>query len=76
MNMQRHRFDPVSFVFGLIFVGFAATAAFADEDIEFLEARWIWPAVLIVAGLFIVGFSLGRKPQTDESEPAPHNPVD
>ncbi len=48
--MHPHPFDPVSFVFGLIFLGLGLTTVFSDEDIAFLEARWIWPALLVTAG--------------------------
>ena len=73
--MHRHRFDPISFVFGLIFLGLGLTAVVSDEDIAFLEARWIWPALLVTAGLVIVGFTARRSRGDEELEPDPYNPV-
>ena len=73
--MQRHRFDPISCVFGLLFLGLGLTAVFSTEDIAFLEARWIWPALLVTAGLVIVGFTARRGRGDDEPGPAPYNPV-
>ena len=69
--MHPHPFDPVSFVFGLIFLGLGLTTVFSDEDIAFLEARWIWPALLVTAGLAIVGFTARRGRGDEEPEPDP-----
>lgn len=67
--MHQHRFDVVSFFFGVIFLGVGLTAVFGDEDVTALEARWIWPSLLVAAGLAIVVFSVlrGRKPDLDDS---------
>ncbi len=37
-----------------IFLGFGLSALFAHKGIAFLEERWIWPALLLAAGLGIV----------------------
>lgn len=47
--MLRHRFDPVSFVFGVVFLavaGFAVSRESIDPDIT----QWVWPVVLLVLG--------------------------
>lgn len=74
--MKSHEFDVVSFVFGVIFIGLALTGVFADEDITLLEARWVWPGILVTAGLAVVVFTIGRdsKPETDSEQP--YDPVD
>ena len=47
-------FDLLSFVFGLLFVG-AAAAHFLDDRFAFsLDTRWIWPVLLIVAGVAVL----------------------
>ncbi len=69
--MQRHGFDTVSFVFGVLFFGLGLTTLFADEDISVLQARWIWPALLLVAGLGILGLTLRKEPIADALEPRP-----
>ncbi len=47
-------FDLLSFVFGLLFVG-AAAAHFLDDRLAFsLDTRWIWPVLLIVAGVAVL----------------------
>jgi hypothetical protein len=74
--MKRHEFDPVSFVFGLVFVGIGLTAALADEDVTFLEARWVWPALLVAAGLGVLGFSMRARRAESPGTGNPHDPVD
>lgn len=79
--MKRHRLDMVSLFFGFIFVGLAVTGAFGDEDITLLEARWVWPVLLVVAGLAIVAVSLqrnagNRKPVDPPLEPETADDVD
>ncbi len=59
--MPGHRFDPVSFVFGVVFLavaGFAVSRESIDPDIE----QWVWPAVLIVLGAVLLAstFRTGR----------------
>ena len=73
--MERHRFDIVSFVFEIIFLGLGLTVMFIDEDITFLQARWIWPALLVVAGLAIVGFTLRKDTPEEAQEGSSYDPV-
>lgn len=56
--MRRHPIDLVSLVFGLAFVALAAGALIADP-IELIEARWLWPGLLIVLGLALLLAPLG-----------------
>ena len=52
--MKDRSFDLLSFVFGLLFVG-AAAAHFLDDRFAFsLDTRWIWPVLLIVAGVAVL----------------------
>ncbi len=52
--MKDRSFDLLSFVFGLLFVG-AAVAHFLDDRLAFsLDTRWIWPVLLIVAGVAVL----------------------
>ena len=66
--MKRHRFDVISMFFGLLFIGLAGTWAFGDEDITLLELKWVWPVLLVVAGLAIVAFSVQRSVEADRGE--------
>ena len=53
--MYKHRFDPISFVFGLGFVALALLFTLPADpwDIYFggvLPLGWVWPLVIIGAG--------------------------
>lgn len=74
--MKRHEFDPISFVFGVIFLGVGLTAALADEDLTILEARWVWPALLVAAGLGVLGFSMRAGRTGGDDGDSPYDPVD
>ena len=65
--MHRHPTDLVSLFFGLLFIGLAVTGTFGGEDIVLLQAQWVWPVLLVVAGLAIVVLSMGRN--EDSSAP-------
>lgn len=49
--MKRHAFDLISFVFGAIFLGIGVTYLITDSSFTSLEARWIWPALLLAVGI-------------------------
>ena len=69
--MYQHRFDALSFVFGMLFVGMAFLAP-AREWIPSDTARWIIPgAVLLLgAGLAISAVASNRaKDQPDGNTP-------
>ena len=66
--MPRHRFDPVSFAFGVVFLavaGFAVSRESIDPDIT----QWVWPAALIVlgAGLLASTFRTGRDSREEKA---------
>jgi hypothetical protein len=70
--MNRHRFDPVSFVFGLIFV--ATGVAFMIDDVRFDPdvARWIWPMVIVGAGIAIIAAAVsGSRQRRRDAEDRP-----
>jgi hypothetical protein len=48
--MYRHRFDPISFVFGLLFVGLAFIAP-AREWLPTDSGRWIIPGAVVLLGI-------------------------
>ena len=52
--MERHDLDPISLIFGLAFLAVAATGLIDDVDLSFVEARWIWPLLLISAGVLVL----------------------
>ncbi len=48
--MYRHRFDPISFIFGLMFVGLAFIAP-AREWLPTDFGRWIVPGAVLLLGI-------------------------
>jgi hypothetical protein len=48
--MYRHRFDPVSFIFGLLFVSLAFIAP-AREWLPTDFGRWIVPGAVLLLGI-------------------------
>jgi len=59
--MKRHPFDPVSAFFGVLIGGSALAVVLADERILDLDSRWVWPGLLILAGLLLLGTGLRRE---------------
>lgn len=64
--MKRHPFDPVAFIFGMIFLAVGVPMAFSDRGLTLFEGRWIAPAVLIVAGVVVL---LSTRSRQDQDEP-------
>ena len=74
--MQQHRFDPISFVFGLLFVSLAALFALPVEpwDVFFggIELGWLWPLVITAAGIALIAPTIRQsRRDKDEAEESP-----
>ena len=68
--MQRHSFDLVSFIFGVIFTGLGIT--FLSTEVPALEVNsaWIWPVVLLVIGGAVLATALtGARSRRSVEEP-------
>lgn len=63
--MKQHPFDPVAFVFGLLFVAVGVPLLFSESGLTALEGRWVFPAFLIVAGGIVLG-STRRRERAEE----------
>jgi branched-subunit amino acid permease len=59
--MKRHDFDPLSFVFGLLFVAVGLPLLFSESGLAALEGRWVFPAFLIVAGAIVLATARRRE---------------
>jgi hypothetical protein len=55
--MRRHGFDPLSFVFGAIFLLMAAGAVWNDQ-IEWDLGLWLLPAAVLVLGIGLLASAL------------------
>jgi hypothetical protein len=69
--VKRHRFDPVSFVWGLLFAGFGLATLSGTIRPSLLGLRAFWPLTIVALGLAILS-SLRPGPRTEEEEPSLH----
>ena len=70
--MERHRFDAISFVFGILFLALAASAAVGEIDFFALEAKWVMPVALVAAGVAVLVATVPRGGNEEsESSDAP-----
>jgi hypothetical protein len=58
--MERHRFDPSSFVLGVLVVALAAAGLLGPGSLASVDLRWAVPAVLVALGLALVATTVGR----------------
>lgn len=74
--MRRHAFDPVSFVFGLLFA-FIAVFVLTGNTLADLYPLWVWTLPAMALGLLVVLYGVRRlvSPVTgsgvDVNEPEP-----
>jgi small basic protein len=64
--MKQHRFDPVSFVFGLVFL-LAAVGAVFNEQIDWNVGVWVFPAAIMVLGIGLLASALRRSNQNEDA---------
>ena len=66
--MKRHRFDPVSFIWGVFFVGFGL--AFLTDAVQpsVMGLRAFWPLAFVAFGLAILS-SVRKDPITEDEHP-------
>ena len=74
--MKRHELDPISLVFGLLFLGVGLWIAVGQFSLESLDNSWVWPAIAIAAGLILVlpaavRLRAEQTANTDDVEPEP-----
>ena len=74
--MKRHRFDPVSFVWGALFAGLGVAVLNNAISPRLLWLHSFWPFLVVVVGLAILS-SLRRGPRAEEtpSLPSPDDPA-
>jgi hypothetical protein len=72
--MNRHAFDPTSFVLGLAFAALGLFFLIGDRTPADIGWKWMWPVPLIVLGLLFV-ISAGRR-LTSTEQPSDTTPED
>jgi branched-subunit amino acid permease len=74
--MERHDFDLVSFLFGLLFTGIVVAYLLSDGGFDPDLGDWFWPIVLVVAGIVVLASAVARPGGPDRSEDGPSAPSD
>ncbi len=59
--MQRHDFDLISFLFGLLFAGIGISVIAIEEGFDPELGAWLWPALLIVGGFVVLSSTVPRR---------------
>lgn len=78
--MTRHRFDPVSLIFGLVAIAVGTTALTRDLGLWniTIDTAWFWPVLAIGAGLALLGTALvsrgNRNSQAEDDTGYPEDP--
>jgi hypothetical protein len=64
--MKQHRFDPVSLVFGLMFL-LAAAGAVLNDQIDWNMGVWLFPAAIMVLGIGLLASALRRTRENEDA---------
>ena len=67
--MKRHAFDPISFVFGLLFT-FLAAFVLSGNNLADLYPLWVWTLPAMAVGLLVVLYGVRRLLPSRVAEPA------
>ena len=67
--MKPHRFDPLSFVFGVVFILMALAATFRDQ-IDWDLGVWMFPAAVLVLGIGLLASGLRGTREMEDEDPA------
>ncbi len=52
--MKKHSFDPLSLIFGLLFILGGLPLLISESGLEFFDGRWVFPAFLVLAGVIVL----------------------
>ncbi len=67
--MKKHEFDPLSLIFGLLFILGGVPLLVSKSGFEFLDGRWVFPTFLIAAGVIVlITAQFSRNDESDDSE--------
>jgi hypothetical protein len=67
--VKRHRFDPLSFLFGAVFLAVGLTFLLSGEFPEIRPSR-IWPAAMIAVGLTLGSWALATATRRNRPQAA------
>jgi hypothetical protein len=63
--MKQHRFDPVSLVFGMVFMLMAAGAVWNDQ-IDWNVGVWLLPGAVLILGIGLLASAVRKAASTSE----------
>jgi hypothetical protein len=52
--VKKHPFDPLSFIFGALFLLAGLPLLVSESGFKFFEGRWVFPAFLVLAGVVVL----------------------
>lgn len=68
--MKKHRFDPLSFIFGLLFLLGGLPLLISSSGLDFLDSSWVFPAFLVIAGVIVLTTAqFSKRTSDDEDDP-------
>jgi len=72
--MKSHRFDPISFITGLVVTLLGLAFLIPRTPLDIVDAitsfgTWFWPAVLLLIGIAVLVPVFAPKPADEETEP-------
>lgn len=74
--MKKHSFDPVSFIFGVLFLLAGIPLIVSDSGFELFRQRWVFPAFLVAAGLVVLLTSqLTDRSEVEEPDRFEEDPI-
>lgn len=66
--MKKHRFDPLSLIFGLLFLLGGIPLLVSRSGLDFLDSNWVFPAFLVAAGVIVLATAQVSKRTGDEED--------
>jgi hypothetical protein len=72
--LRRHDFDPIAFIFGLLFTVSGLLFLVGRFDV-FNHARWLWPGLLVLLGIAVLIGARGRGGQGSAGRAVEPRPV-
>lgn len=58
--MKRHRFDPLSFLFGALFLVVGGTFLFGGSGLEVARPERMWATATVVVGVSLAAWAMAR----------------
>lgn len=69
--MTRHRFDPLSFLFGVLFVALGVLGLTGPWTLAELDLAWVGPGLLVLAGVVVLLTARSSRDERPEDARAP-----